>query len=122
MPLPAGGITLLQIMGILENFDLSKFKPNSVEAIHLISEATRLAYADRNQYLADTTDVPIRKMLDKDYLAKRAGLVDPNKAIEKIICFIINLAYNSLFIVINSLNMLIAICVTLIFLLITMSF
>ena len=84
MPLPAGGITLLQIMGILENFDLSKFKPNSVEAIHLISEATRLAYADRNQYLADTTDVPIHKMLDKDYLAKRAELVDPNKAIEKI--------------------------------------
>jgi gamma-glutamyltranspeptidase/glutathione hydrolase len=84
MPLPAGGVTLLQIMGILENFDLSKFKPNSVEAIHLISEATRLAYADRNQYLADTADIPIHKMLDKDYLAKRAKLVDPNKAIEKI--------------------------------------
>lgn len=84
MPLPAGGVTLLQIMGILENFDLSKFKPNSAKAIHLISEATRLAYADRNEYLADVTDVPIHKMLDKDYLAKRAKLVDPNQAIEKI--------------------------------------
>lgn len=84
MSLPAGGSTLLQIMGILENFDLSKLQPNSPQAVHLIVEATRLAYADRNEYLADSSNVPLQKMLDKKYLKNRATLIDPNKALEKV--------------------------------------
>jgi len=77
MPLPSsGGITILQILGILENFDLAKYSPNSAVAIHLISEATKLAYADRNQYLGDTANVSIKSMIDKNYLKMRASLID----------------------------------------------
>lgn len=84
MPLPSGGSTLLQIMGILENFDLAKLQPNSPEAVHLIVEATRLAYADRNEYLSDTSNVPLKKMLDKKYLKSRAALIDLNKAMPQV--------------------------------------
>jgi gamma-glutamyltranspeptidase/glutathione hydrolase len=81
MPFPSGGVTLLQIFGILENFNLKKIKPNSFESIHLISEATRLAYADRNQYVGDyDSKLLIRKMLDKKYLKERAKLIDRNFA------------------------------------------
>ena len=47
LPPSSGGVTLLQILNILENFNLNKVQPSSSEAIHLISEAVRLAYADR---------------------------------------------------------------------------
>jgi gamma-glutamyltranspeptidase/glutathione hydrolase len=81
MPLPSsGGVALLQILGILENFDLSKLKPSSPEAIHLITEATRLGYADRNKYVADVADVPVSQMLDKEYLKKRSELINKDKA------------------------------------------
>jgi gamma-glutamyltranspeptidase/glutathione hydrolase len=81
MPLPSsGGITILQTLGILENFDLAKYSPNSNDAIHLISEATKLAYADRNKYLGDIANVPIKSMLDKKYLKMRADLIKLNHA------------------------------------------
>ena len=82
MPLPSsGGITLLQILGILESFDLSTIKPYSTTAIHLISEATRLAYADRNKYIEDDKNVPVKHMLDKNYLRLRSKLINKNKRI-----------------------------------------
>lgn len=84
MPLPAGGTTLLQILGILENFDLAKLKPNSLESVHLIAEATRLAYADRNQYLGDVANVDVKKLLDKNYLKSRAALINKNRAMKKV--------------------------------------
>ncbi len=85
MPLPSsGGVTLLQILGILENFDLAKLKPESPEAVHLVLEATRLAYADRNEYLGDVSGVPIEKMLDKKYLQSRAALIKPHSALLKV--------------------------------------
>jgi len=81
MPLPSsGGVTILQILGILENFDLSKMKIHSAETVHLIAEATRLAYADRNQYIGDSAGVPLEKMLDKNYLKSRAKLINLKKA------------------------------------------
>ena len=85
MPLPSsGGVTVLQILGILENFDLAKLKPQSPEALHLVMEATRLAYADRNEYLGDISGVPLQKMLDKNYLKSRAALIDRKKALQKV--------------------------------------
>lgn len=75
MPPPSsGGITVLQTLGILEKFTLAPLKPNSKTAIHLITEATKIAFADRNYYIADNdfVPVPINQMLDKDYLEKRA--------------------------------------------------
>lgn len=90
MPPPSsGGIAVAQTLGILENFDLAAQRPNPVNAdggkptvmgVHLISEAERLAYADRNLYVADTDFVPLpggspAAMLDPAYLRGRAGLI-----------------------------------------------
>jgi len=84
MPLPSsGGTTILQILGILENFDLAAIPINSAPMIHLVAESTRLAYCDRNEYLADIAEVPIKSMLDKVYLQERAKLINPEKAFEK---------------------------------------
>jgi gamma-glutamyltranspeptidase / glutathione hydrolase len=78
MPPPSsGGITLLQTLGLLENFDLSATAPNSADAVHLISEAYRLAYADRDHYLADPdfVNVPQAGLLASGYLRQRASLI-----------------------------------------------
>jgi len=84
MPLPSGGVSTLQILGILENFDFAKIKPNSTLAIHLFAEAVRLAYADRKQYLGDVDNSIISKLLNKEYLSKRAKLISFDKAISKV--------------------------------------
>lgn len=83
MPLPSGGITLLQILGILENFDLAQMDPNSMEAVHVISEAIRLAFADRGKYSADPNfvKVPIKSLLDKEYLKERSFLINVDAAL-----------------------------------------
>ena len=82
-PPSSGGVTLLQILGLLEPFNLASLTPGSVEAVHLISEASRLAFADRNRYLADSdfVSVPVEGLLDPDYLRRRALLIDPGRAI-----------------------------------------
>jgi gamma-glutamyltranspeptidase/glutathione hydrolase len=80
MPPPtSGGIALLQILGMLERFPLGQYAPDSPDAWHLITEASRLAFADRNRYVADTdfVDVPVAGLLDKDYLAARSALIEP---------------------------------------------
>ncbi len=85
MPMPSsGGVALLESLGMLENFDLSKIEPSSLEAVHLFAEVARLAYADRSEYSADLPDVPIAQMLDKKYLAQRAALIDMNKVLQDI--------------------------------------
>ena len=74
MPPPtSGGIATLQILGLLEQFDLSRLRPGSPQAVHLISEASRLAFADRDYYLADPefVSVPTDGLLDLDYLRGR---------------------------------------------------
>ena len=70
-PPSSGGFTVLQILLLLEGRDLATVEPGSLEAVHLISEASRLAYADRNTYIADTDYVaaPLDGLLDEEYLA-----------------------------------------------------
>ncbi|MGF6119616.1 gamma-glutamyltranspeptidase/glutathione hydrolase [Janthinobacterium lividum] len=85
MPPPSsGGIAIAQMLGMLEVKDIRPYAPVDgvldAQAIHLFSEAGRLAYADRNRYVADTDFVPlpgngIASMLDKTYLAQRASLI-----------------------------------------------
>ena len=95
-PPSSGGIAVAQSLGILENFDLSasQYLPTlvnaeggkpSVAAVHLISESQRLAYADRNKYVADTDFVPlpgngVSSMVAKDYLKTRAALISTTKS------------------------------------------
>ena len=80
-PPSSGGVTLLQILGLLERFDLATLAPGSAEAVHLISEASRLAFADRSRYLADAdfVPVPVAGLLDPGYLRRRAALIDPGR-------------------------------------------
>jgi gamma-glutamyltranspeptidase/glutathione hydrolase len=80
MPPPSGGgFAVLQILKILERFDLRALKPDSVQAVHLFAEAGRLAYADRNLYIADPDFVrsPLAALLEPRYLESRAELIDP---------------------------------------------
>ncbi len=80
MPPPtSGGVAVLQILKLLEPFDLKGLEPASAEAIHLVAEASRLAFADRNLFLADSdfVAVPLDRLLDPGYLAARAQLIDP---------------------------------------------
>ncbi|MEO0388463.1 MAG: gamma-glutamyltransferase, partial [Pseudomonadota bacterium] len=76
-PPSSGGLTVGQILGLLEGFDLGDGP--SVEAWHLMAEAARLAYADRGLYMADSdfVDGPVLELLDPEYLASRAALIDP---------------------------------------------
>ena len=78
-PPSSGTVTMLQLLGMLQRFDLAKLAPRSIEAVHLFAEAGRLAYADRDRFLADSdfVPVPVRGLLDPAYLAGRARLIDP---------------------------------------------
>lgn len=75
-PPSSGGLAVLQMMGMLSHYPLAKLKPNSVEAIHLISQAGKLAFADRERFAADPdfVKVPVQGLLAADYLKQRAGL------------------------------------------------
>ena len=83
MPPPsAGGAVLLEMLNILEGFDLKKLQPFSSEYYHLLVEAMRRAYADRAEYLgdADFGPVPIQGMIDKAYAERQRSTINPERA------------------------------------------
>ncbi len=82
-PPSSGGLAVLQTLGILSGFELARYAPDSVDALHLVTEAYRLAYADRGRYVADGdfVAVPIAGMLDPAYLRERAGLIRMDRSI-----------------------------------------
>ena len=84
-PSSSGGIAVLQTLGELERFDMASVRPNSSQAVHLVAEAERLAFADRGRYVADDrfVDVPVKGLLDPGYLARRSALIAPEKAMGK---------------------------------------
>jgi gamma-glutamyltranspeptidase/glutathione hydrolase len=84
-PPSSGGIAVIQILKQLQRFELAKYKPNSVEAMHLYTQSSRLAFADRNRYVADVdfVDVPTAGLIDSKYLAKRSSLINPKKDMGK---------------------------------------
>jgi len=99
MPPPSsGGIAVAQALGILERFELAPLAPTAidinggrptVQGVHLVAEAERLAYADRDKYVADTDFVPLpgtgnaspARLIDKAYLAQRAALISPARSL-----------------------------------------
>ncbi|WP_428407873.1 gamma-glutamyltransferase [Hyphococcus sp.] len=94
-PPSSGGVTLLQILALLEKFDMAGAGAGSIEALHLLFEASRLAYADRNEYLADNEALAgeeeglapaavIAGLLNPAYLDARAALIDKTKAAETV--------------------------------------
>jgi gamma-glutamyltranspeptidase/glutathione hydrolase len=80
-PPSSGGIAVLQILGMLERFPSKELAPDTLEGVHLFTQASRLAYADRAAYLGDPefVDVPEKQLLDRKYIAKRSALIDPSK-------------------------------------------
>jgi gamma-glutamyltranspeptidase/glutathione hydrolase len=76
-PPSSGGVAILQMLGMLERFDLGAMGPNDPRSWHLIAEAMRLAYADRNTFLGDPdfVPVPVKGLLDPRYLARRSALI-----------------------------------------------
>lgn len=86
MPPPSsGGITVLQIMQMLERFDMAALGPGSPEAVHLIAEASRLAFADRDRYIADTdfVHVPVAGLVDPAYVRDRGKAIRPDRSMGK---------------------------------------
>ncbi len=76
------GIAALQILNILENFEIGELEPNSAEHLHLFVEAKKLAFEDRARYYADMefADVPLTWLISKDYAKHRAQQIDPRRA------------------------------------------
>ncbi len=78
------GLTALLALNILEGFDLAKMSDEPSRYYHTLIEAMKLAFADRNRYIADPAyaKVPVAELLSKTYAAKRRSLIDPNKALD----------------------------------------
>ncbi len=85
-PPSSGGIAVLATLTMLERFDLSKTGPSTAEGWHLFVEAQRLAYADRDKYVADDrfVAVPVEGLLDRDYLASRSALIRTDQAMAQV--------------------------------------
>lgn len=84
-PPSSGGTHLIEILNILENYDIGSMKINSPEYVHTFTEAFKLAFADRAKYMADTafTDVPLDGLTSQKYADERAKKIDPEKAMEE---------------------------------------
>ena len=82
LPPNGQGIAALQILNILENFNISSMELDSAEYIHLFTEAKKLAYEDRAKYYADSnfSDVPTSELISKNYASIRTKLINKNKA------------------------------------------
>jgi len=81
----AGGTTCIEMMNILEGFDLASLGQNSVESLHLISEAIRLAYADRQTLMGGYFEkAPVDKLESKRYAKTLRNKIDPEKAMRDI--------------------------------------
>ena len=79
LPPNGQGIAALQMLNILEHFEIAELEHNSAEHLHLFVEAKRLAFEDRARYYADPAfaEVPVEWLISKDYAAQRAKLIDP---------------------------------------------
>jgi gamma-glutamyltranspeptidase/glutathione hydrolase len=77
------GATALQMLNILEGYDLAPLGHNSAEYLHLLVEAKKIAFADRDAWLADAASVPsdvLQRLIAKDYAAERRQAIDPQRA------------------------------------------
>ena len=82
LPPNGQGIAALQILNILENYDIQKMGLFSSEYIHLFTEAKKLAFADRAKYYADPnfSKIPVKQLISKSYAKDRLKLINPEKA------------------------------------------
>ena len=81
-PPPTQGLAVLLSLNLLEGFDVARYEPQSPEHLHLLIEMTKLAYADRDRWVADPARerVPVEALLGKSYAERRRRAFDPEKA------------------------------------------
>jgi len=86
LPPNGQGIAALQMLNLLEAFDLKSLGHNSAEYLHLLIEAKKIAFEDRGRYYADPefADVPVRQLISKEYAARRRKLIDRERALREI--------------------------------------
>jgi gamma-glutamyltranspeptidase / glutathione hydrolase len=84
MPPNGQGLTALLLLNMLEGIDLKSMRTQPDVYYHTLIEATKIAFADRNRYIADPAfaKVPVTELLSKDYATRRRALIDPKKAID----------------------------------------
>lgn len=84
-PPSSGGVALLQILGVLEHYDIAAMESDSLEFVHLFAEANRLAFADRQFHIGDPDFVRVNTqgLIDKEYLSQRHQLLNPQRALVK---------------------------------------
>ncbi len=85
-PPNSSGHVLLQELNLVDQFDLKSLGCNSAESIHLMVEAKKLAFMDREAYVADPNfvDIPIQGLVAKEYARERGGLIDPQRAASEV--------------------------------------
>ena len=83
-PPSSGGLTVGQILAMIEPYDVAAMGPDSPEAWRLIGDASRLAFADRGLYMADSDFVPMPDLLDPGYLSQRATLLEGDDALPEV--------------------------------------
>ncbi|MEM7710438.1 MAG: gamma-glutamyltransferase family protein, partial [Pseudomonadota bacterium] len=83
-PPSSGALTVGQILALLEPYDIAAMGPDSPEAWRLIGDASRLAFADRGRYMADSDFVPMPRLLDEAYLAERSELLAGDDALPEV--------------------------------------
>ena len=84
-PPSSGGVVLVEMLNILEGFDLEQIGHNSANYLHLLTEAMRRAYADRAEHLGDpkfNPDMPLDRLTSKEYAAELRATIDPYHASE----------------------------------------
>ncbi|MBU2222942.1 MAG: gamma-glutamyltransferase [Gammaproteobacteria bacterium] len=81
-PPSSGSLAVLQMLGMLEQYDIASMPVNSAKALHLFAQASRLAFADRERFVADPafSEVPVAGLLSRDYLRKRGSLIGTQDA------------------------------------------
>ncbi len=82
LPPNGQGIAALSMLNIMEQFPMEQYGHNSVDALHVMIEAKKLAYADMHKYVGDPrfTEVPVKQMVSKELAKKRAALITTDKA------------------------------------------
>jgi gamma-glutamyltranspeptidase / glutathione hydrolase len=82
-PPSSGATTVLQMLGMIERFDMKALGPDNPQSWHVIAEAMQLAYADREKYLGDPdfVSVPVAGLIDRSYVASRSAMISPTASI-----------------------------------------